>query len=124
MKVIFIINSILSLLFGLAFVFLPGQLLSIYGITLGDAGLYIGQLFGAAILGYAVLAWFARNTEESPARRAILIALFTGFTIGFIMALIGQLTGVVNAVGWSTVAIYLFFAVAFGYLRFMKSSSS
>ena len=124
MKVIFIINSIVNLVFGLAFVLVPGSTLSIYGVSVNEAGILISRLFGASLLGYAVLSWFARNTEESAARRAILISFSIGFTIGFIVSLIGQLSGIVNALGWSSVALYLFFAVAFGYLRFMKSSSS
>ena len=104
MKVIFIIHAIVALIFGLAFVFVPGSTLSLYGVTVNEAGIFISRLYGASLLVFAVLAWFARNAEESTARRAILIGFFIGFAVGFIVALIGQLSGVVNAVGWSAVS--------------------
>ena len=45
------------------------------------------------------------------------------FAIGFIVALIGQLGAVVNNLGWSTVVIYLFLAVGFGYFHFKKPAT-
>jgi len=112
------INAIIAVAFGLGFVLVPGQVVSLYGIS-ADAGLqYTGQLFGGALLAFAVLTWLARNVPDSEARRAILLALFVGDAIGFIVALLGQFGGVVTALGWSTVAIYLLLAIGFGYFRF------
>ena len=65
----------------------------------------------------------ARNAEASQARKAIVLALSIGYGIGFIVALIGQLGGVVNTLGWLTVAIYLLLALGFGYFQFTKSSA-
>jgi hypothetical protein len=82
----------------------------------------VGQLFGAALIGFAVLTWAARNATDSDAGRAILLALCVADAIGFAVALVGQLGGVVNALGWSTVAIYLVLALGFGYFRFGKQA--
>ena len=71
------------------------------------------------LLSFAVLTWVARNAPDSETRRAILLALFVGDSVGFVIALIGQLGGEVNVLGWSTVAIYLLLAVGFGYFRFV-----
>ncbi|MFC1819902.1 hypothetical protein ACFLZG_02300, partial [Thermodesulfobacteriota bacterium] len=71
-----------------------------------------------------VLTWCARKAEESEGRRAIILALFISDAIGFIVALIGQLSGAVNALGWSTVIIYLLLALGFGYFQFMSKSTS
>jgi hypothetical protein len=65
-----------------------------------------------------VLTWSVRNAPDSEARRAILLALLVGDAVGFIVALIGQLGGVVNALGWLTVVIYLLLAIGFAYFRF------
>lgn len=112
------INAIIAVVFGLGFLIVPGQVMAYYGI-MADAPLeYVGQLFGAALLAFAVLTWSARNAADSDARRAILLALFVGDGIGFIVALVRQLSGVVNAVGWSTVVIYLLLALGFAYFRF------
>ena len=112
--------SIVALLFALGFILMPAQLVQFYNVTLNEAGVLIAQLFGATLLGFGVLNWFARNFGEGEATQAILTANLASDAIGFIFALIGQLGGVpgVNALGWSTVLIYLILAAGFAYLRF------
>lgn len=118
-----IINAVVAAIFGITLVLVPGQVVSIYGIE-GTAALkYIGQLFGAALFGFAVLTWSARNASTSEARGAIVLALFISDGIGFVVALIGQLGNVVNTFGWSTVVIYLLLALGFAYFQFMKPAS-
>lgn len=119
-----VINAVIAIVFGITFVVVPARIVSFYGIT-ADAPLrYVGQLFGAALIAFAVLTWSARKAPDSEARKAILLALFIGDGIGFVVALIGQLRGVMNALGWSTVAIYLLLSLGFGYFRFANPSSS
>jgi hypothetical protein len=124
LSTVFTVTAIVSLLFGLGFVLVPEATLAPYGVTTDQEGINIARLFGAALLGYAVLAWSARKTEESAARRSIVLALFLGFSIGFVVTVVNQLTGVANALGWSTVAIYLLFALSYGYFQFAQPSSA
>ena len=124
LSTLFTINAIVAFLFGLTFVLVPGTAISFYGITLSLGGTIVAQLYGASLLGYAVLTWSARNAGESEARNAIVLAMFLSETIGFIVALLGQLSGAVNSLGWSTVLIYLVLALGFGYIQFMKPSTS
>lgn len=124
LKTLFIINAVISLLFGLSFVLGPETLMSYYDITLTTGGIVIARLFGAALIGYAVLSWFAKAAGDSEARQAIVLSLFIGDTVGFIVALIAQLTGAVNTLGWSTVIIYLLLALGFAYFHFMKPKGS
>jgi MFS family permease len=119
LSTLMIVNAIVAAVFGLGFVFAPGQVTSLYSPEVGVTLRYVAQLFGAALLGFAVLTWVARNAPDSEARRAILLALFVGDGVGFLLALVGQLGGVVNALGWSTVLIYLLLALGFGYFGFV-----
>jgi hypothetical protein len=119
-KTLMIINAIVAVVFGIAFILVPAQMSSLYGVTADEPQKYIGQLFGAALIGFAILTWSARNAADSDARKAIVLALFIGDGIGFIIALIAQLGNVVNEVGWSTVAIYLILALWWGYFQFSK----
>ena len=118
------IAAAVAAVFGLAFVLVTGPLLSIYGITLDKAGTLVAQLFGAALIGFAVLNWFARNVTDGGARQAIVLGNLASDAVGFVMILIGQLAGVANALGWSSVAIYLLLALGFAYFQFMKPSAS
>ena len=124
LSTMFVIYAFISALFGFAFIFVPDRSLALYGITLSPGGIPIARLFGVALLEFALLAWFARNAGDSEARKAIILAIFAGETIGFIVALLGQLSGVVNALGWTTVAVYLLLALGFGYFQFIKPSTS
>jgi hypothetical protein len=117
------IVAVVAGLFGLGFVFSPEQILSLYGAASDESANYMAQLFGAALLGIAVILWLCKDAEDSPVRQAILLGLFVAEGVGFVVALITQLGGGINALGWSTVIIYLLFALGFGYFRFMKSAA-
>ena len=121
LSTLMIINAVVAAAFGVAFVLVPSQVVSLYGIE--DASeilIYVGRLLGAALVGFAVLTLSARNASDSDARRAIVLALLISDGIGFIVALMGQLAEVVNSLGWSTVAIYLVLALGWGYFQFVK----
>ena len=127
LKTLMIINAIVAIVFGVVFVIIPSQVYSLYGPSIGDAAgvlNYMGQLFGATLIGFGLLTWTARDAAESEARKAIVLALFVSEGIGFVVAFIGQMNNVVNVLGWSTVAIYFLLALGFGYFQFSKTSSS
>ena len=123
LSTLMVLNTVICAVFGIAFVLLPLQVYSLYGLEAGPQLNYMGQLFGAALIAFAILSWSARNAEASDARKAIVLAFLIGDGIGFFVALIGQLGGVVSTLGWSTVAIYLILTLGFGYFQFSKSSS-
>ncbi len=124
LKILFIINAIIAFVFGIAFAIIPAQVYSLYSIE-ASAGLnYMGQLFGAALIGFGLIAWLARNSADSDSRRAIILAFFIADGIGFVIALIGQLNEILGSLGWLTVAIYLLLAIGFGYFQFSRPKSS
>jgi hypothetical protein len=113
--------SVVAFIFALGFIFMPAQLTSFYNVTLNEGGVLIGQFFGAALLGFGVLNWFGRHFSDDQARQGLVNANLAVDAVGFIFALLGQLSGAsgVNSLGWSTVVIYLLLAAGFAYLRFM-----
>ena len=124
LKVLLIITAIVSIVFGVVFVFIPAQLYSLYGIESGAGLNYMGQLFGAALIALGLISWQSRNATDSDARKAIILAFFIADGIGFVVALIGQLNEVVGSLGWLTVAIYFLLALGFAYFQFSKPTSS
>lgn len=116
------VAAILSFLFGLGFMLIPGPLVTLYNVQLDEAGRLVGQLYGATLFGFGLLNWFARDFTDGSVQRPLLTANFLTASLGFLFSLIGQLGGVanVNALGWSTVLLYLLLALGFGYLRFMR----
>ncbi len=124
LKNLLVVNAIVALFLGVALALSPASFLSVFGITLPREGLLIARLFGAAILGNAALMWLARDVEGSEARRVIVGALTIGFAVGFVVALPGQLSGVVNSTGWLIVSVYLLAALGYGYFHFIKVGAS
>jgi uncharacterized membrane protein YfcA len=114
--------GVICLVFGIGFVILPVPLLSFYGLSTEQVGIFMTRLFGGAFIPLGLLLWLARNTTESITQRAFALALFVGNVIGFIISLMTQLSGIVNVLGWSTVALYLIFALGFGYFLMPRSS--
>jgi len=116
-------SAVVSIVYGLLVVLLPGQAVRLYSVELTPPGLYVAQLFGSSLLGFGLLNWFARQFQEDSVQKSVLTANLVSSALGAIFSLIAQLGGVpgANALGWSTVVLYLLFALAFAYLRFMKS---
>jgi hypothetical protein len=119
-----VVAAVIAAVFGVAFVIATGPVLAIYGIALDKAGTLVAQLFGALLIGFAVLNWFARNVTDPEARQAVVFGNLAGDVVGFVVILIGQLAGIANALGWSSVAIYLLLALGFAYVQFMQPRSA
>jgi hypothetical protein len=117
----FVIASMLGLVFGLAFLLAPAQLMSFYGMTLDPAGQWIGRFLGAQLVGLAIITWAARNTPTGGALSAVMIGNLVGSTIALALAVLQGITGIGNALVWSTAVVYAFLAAGFGYFQFGKS---
>jgi hypothetical protein len=115
LKTLLIIKAIVCLCLGIPILLVPNFIYSIFGATLAAGGVFAAREYGASMMGILMLTWFARNSQESDARWAIVLALFVYDAIGAIVSLIAILSVSVNALGWLVVALYLFLALGFGY---------
>jgi hypothetical protein len=68
-----------------------------------------------------LIIWFAKKDPGSIALNAIVMGLFIGNTLGFILCLIGQLTVEISALGWVGVLSYLLLVLGFGYTLLKKN---
>ena len=119
-----VVNAIVALVYGISFVLVPATVLSLYGMTQGTSEALAGQFFGVALIAIGLLTWFARNIADSDTQRAIVLALLISDVIGVIVAVLGTVSGVMSAVGWSAVGIYALLALGYAYLQFVKPSAS
>lgn len=115
-----IIKAAVCLVLGALILIVPDFTYSIFGATLAAGGVFAAREYGASLIGNLCVTWFARNAHESEARRAIILGLCIYDAIGVVATLIALLAGALNALGWSIVVIYLFFALGFGYF-YVKS---
>ena len=120
LKTLLIIKAIVCLCLGVPILFVPNFIYSIFGATLAAGGVFAAREYGASMIGILMLTWFARNSQESDARWAIILALFVYDAIGAVVTLVAILSETLNPLGWMVVALYLFLAVGFGYFLLPK----
>jgi hypothetical protein len=119
-----VIKAIISLAFGISLALAPSPLASLYGWALNPVGTIMARLVGATLIGIGLVCWFARSAAHSELRESILLSFFVADTIGFIVTLLGQLSGVGNTLGWSNVVLWLLLALGLGYFRFLRPAAS
>jgi hypothetical protein len=124
LQTLMVIKAVVCIVFGPILLFWPGPILTLLGSSFGPGAAITAREYGAALVGNFLLAWIARKAEASTARRAILWDLFVYDAIAFIAVLAIQLSGGMNPLGWCIVAIYIFFAIGFGYFLLPRSKAA
>jgi hypothetical protein len=119
---LFTLNGVVAAIFGVGFIVAPAQLLEMYAVTINPGTALVSRLFGAALVGFAVISWQSRAAAPSDARQAVIVGYFIADTIGTILGLHGVLTAATNSLGWLTVVIYALFAAGFGMFAFAKGT--
>jgi hypothetical protein len=117
------IVGVVGIVFGIGFVLLPAGLLSQYGVSADRYTIFMSRVYGVALIQVGLLLWLARHIADSLGRRAIVLSGLVAMVIGFVVVLRGQLDGIANGLGWSTVAIYGLFALGYAYIQFAPQKS-
>jgi hypothetical protein len=120
LKTLLVIKALVSVVFGIPILIVPDQLMALFGLALGEGGMFVGREYGGALLGIAALCWFARNSEGARALKAIIIFGFLYDFVNLFVSLHANLSGLMNPLGWIIVVVYLFFTIAFGYFLVRK----
>lgn len=118
LNTLMVVTAIVAFVFGLGFILAPVASMGFYGNTLEGVGVFITRYLGAALLGYAFLAWLNRNN----ASRGVQAGFFAAMVLGFVVSLYDAIAGTHNALVWLNVAIYLLLGLGFGYFTFMKNT--
>jgi hypothetical protein len=117
---LFTINFFFAVFFGLSCSLFPGWTLRLYGLVPDAAAIWVSRLVGGSLLGFATLLWFGRKTSSVEARRAIALALLVQDAIGWIASAEIQLTGRMNAFGWSNLVLYGILTLAYATFFFIR----
>jgi hypothetical protein len=116
------LKAIISLVFSIGLILLPLPLMSIFGVPLTGSGVFIARLFGVDMLGIGFVCWFIRKATDKLVSD-IILGLFVADAIGSIVILAGQLSGMMNVLGWINVAVWLFLTLGLGYFYFVKPTA-
>lgn len=114
------IASGVSILSGLAGLVAPAQMGVLFGIALDDGAVSQVRLLGASYLGYAVIAWFARDVTDRAAARAISLGSAVSWAISGIVTVSIIVAGLVEPQAWLLVAVEAVFAAAWASFAFAE----
>jgi hypothetical protein len=79
----------------------------------------LAQILGAALIGFAALAWFARDAMDPRGPQGTMAALISFSAIGFVVTLLGVMAQVTREGGaWVLVALFLLSAAGYAYFQF------
>ena len=106
LNTLLLVAGILALVFGLGFLLAPAALLPMYGLGSEPTTILMSRFFGAALVHLGAALYLVRDVREPATRRGLVLAGVVGSLAGLAVALLGQFSGQINAMGWSTVAIY------------------
>lgn len=81
LKTFLTIHAVLAGFFGIGFMVTPEMVTNMMAMPPGFDATHGWRYFGTAIAMVGVLAWFARNADDSVARRAILKAFVFGYAL-------------------------------------------
>ena len=114
-KTAFICAHILCLAYGLLCGGFTRFAASFFGIELGEAGMFITRIFGAALLGFTAIFLYARNEPHSPARQSIIIGEWIHSTIAVIFWIDALIRGIGDMLIIIPLLSHLVLAIWFGY---------
>ena len=101
-----LIAAVVAVLYGLAFVLMPGPFTALYGAPPEPHTIIAAQYFGSALIGLGVVYWFAKDFADQSAARGVLMAVAATTAIGGIISIWGVISGAFNALGWTSVVVY------------------
>ena len=77
--------------------------LVLYGVTLSSGAAVVVRFTGARAAGNAILCWMARDQAWGEGGKTLALAFAVDWLLIFIIGVSAQLSGAMNALGWSTV---------------------
>jgi hypothetical protein len=115
LKTFYTIKGIITAIFALGFLLAPVFTWGIYDIQLQAEGLMLSRYLGVGFIAIFFVCWLNRDSDPAAQANATLNLAITD-TIGFVIALVEQLNGVPNAMGW--INVVLWFLLAAGNIYF------
>ena len=118
LRTFFTIAAVVALFYGVVLILVPGTTNAMYGLGTSASENLLARFFGITLLNVGLLTWLARDFSGFDARPLVLSGLVAD-AVGFVVALLATLGGVMGPLGWSAVVIYLLLGLGFAYFQFM-----
>lgn len=113
-QIVLRITAILGLLIGLVMLFSVNGPMGVFSADNSiDYNNYHSQLYGSALIGFAVLNWLASSNGNEGEIRTVLLANLITVAISFLVSLYQQLIVGAGFLNWFIVIIFLLLSIAY-----------
>ncbi|RJP55953.1 MAG: hypothetical protein C4557_00515 [Anaerolineaceae bacterium] len=119
---LYLLNAALALIFSLGLLFMTPTMLTLFGFNDTAGTRLLAQFIGVELAVGGMVTLLARDVADPKTRSAINYSNLIACVLGFVIALNGTLTGVMNALGYLPVVIYAVLALGFGYFQFFRQA--
>lgn len=124
LRTLLLIGGVLGLVFGLGFLLAPRQVLALYGVDPLPTVVLLARFFGAALIQVGLILYLIRDVGDPRTQRGVVLGSFLGSLAGLVVSLTAQFWGLVNALGWSSVAIYALLLLGYGSFIFGRPQTT
>jgi len=111
-KFLFVLNTLLTLPFGIVALAIPGVLFAQFGLQLDAAGLLIARGYAATLVGYGLSVFLMRNTDDARTEKVLLSSLALFNAIEAIVQGVAGMQGIAQPIIFANVAMHGVVSVA------------
>lgn len=121
-RILLIVNALVAVLLGVAFLFMPTRMLNLFGTETFVATLLVSRFFGTAMLALGLLLWFVKDVTQETIQKGMGLALLVGAVAGLVVTVVGTFASnaVIRSNGWIAMLVYVLFGLGYAYLVFLK----
>jgi len=116
LKNLMIFNAVVCLIIGIPMLLVPDKFMYLFGLNLNPGGMMMAQLYGGALLGNFLVAWFSRKDTGSISLYATVLYLFIYNGINFVVTFWATMKGIMEVMGYIAAIGFLFFTISYGYV--------
>ncbi|HXF85536.1 MAG TPA: hypothetical protein VNK49_09110 [Anaerolineales bacterium] len=118
-KLLFVLNAVVVLVFGLALLLLPAMVLGQFQMDARVPEVFLSRVVGAALVSVGLLLWFAKDVDEA-AQKNFGVASLVGSVLALIVTVVGVASGVVRSNGWIAIVVEVLFGLGYAFMVFLK----
>lgn len=119
-KLLLIINTLLTLPFGIAALIAPVAVFTQFGVKLDPGGALVARGYAATLVGYGLMLWQMRRSPEAKVAKPLLVSLIVFNLIETVVQGIAGVQSVALPVIFANVALHGLVCAACAYAYFKQ----
>jgi len=91
-----------------------------FGLALDRVGTFLARSFAAGFLGFGILCFSASRRGDPQLQHDVVSSLLIADSAALLVALAAQVSGLMNALSWLIVTVWLVLVAGCVYVRFVR----